>query len=93
MKSEAIYFDGAKAGDLVKQIDGVLSKSENAVEANNSDLNVEESVVRGSICNNENEISSFSGVITADSEGIKLDMSILEARLVKAIKESKSEIS
>ena len=76
MKSEAKYFDKAKAGDLVKHRNGVLSKSENAVEANNSDLNIEESVIRGSICINENEISSCSGVITADMEGIKLDMSI-----------------
>ena len=94
MKSDAMYFDGGKAGDLVKQINGVLSKSENVVEANNSDLDIEESVVRGSICTNENEISSYSGVATADMEGIKLDMSILEARLVKPIyKKSKSDIS
>ena len=76
MKSEAIYLDKAKAGDLVKQRNGVFSKSENAMKANNSDLNIKESVIRGSICINENGISSCGGVITADMEGIKLDMSI-----------------
>jgi hypothetical protein len=78
----------------VKKINGVLSKSDDTMEANNSDLNSEENIDRGSICINENEVSSYSSVIiTADIEGIKLDMSILEARLLNATKECKSDIS
>ena len=40
----------------------------------------------------ENEVSNCSGVITAEMEGIKLDMSILEGRFANAIKENKSDI-
>ena len=44
------------------------------------------------ICIDENKASNCSGVIAAEMEGIKLDMSILEGRFASAIKENNSNI-
>ena len=62
------------------------------LKVNNYDLSFEENIVEDPICIDENEVSNCSGVIAAEMEGIKLDMSILEGRLVNAIKENKSDI-
>ena len=91
-KSKTICFDGPKANDLVVRIQDALAKLDSVLEVNNDDLSFEENIVEDPICIDENEVSNCSGVIAAEMEGIKLDMSILEGRVVNAIKENKSDI-
>ena len=91
-KSKTICFDGPKADDLVVRIQDALARLDSVLEVNNDDLSFEENIVEDPICINENEVSNCSGVIAAEMEGIKLDMSILEGRFANAIKENKSDI-
>ena len=91
-KSGAIIFDGVKAGNLVKRIKDILSKPDDAVKTINSDLNMEANTDRGSSRIIENEVSSHNSTCSVVTEGIKLEMVILETRLVNTIKENKSDI-
>ena len=81
------------AGDLLKRIYNTLSSSDRVLEADNGDHNVEENIAGDSTCIDESEVSGCNSAISTDIEGIKLDMSILEARLVNIINENKSDIS
>ena len=91
-KSGAIIFDGVKAGNLVKRIKDILSKPDDAVKTINSDLNMEANTDRGSSRIIENEVSSHNSTCSVVIEGIKLEMVILETRLLNTIKENKSDI-
>ena len=77
---------------LVVRIQDSLARLDSVLEVNNDDLSFEENIVEDPICIDENEVSNCSGVIAAEMEGIKLDMSILEGRFANAIKENKSDI-
>ena len=87
-KSGAIIFDGVKAGNLVKRIKDILSKPDDAVKTINSDLNMEANTDRGSSRIIENEVSSHNSTCSVVIEGIKLEMVILETRLLNTIKEN-----
>ena len=91
-KSKTICFDGPKADDLVVGIKDALARVDSVLEVNKDDLSFEENIVEDPICMDENKVSNCSGVIAAEMEGIKLDMSILEGRFANAIKENKSDI-
>ena len=91
-KSGAIIFDGVKAGNLVKRIKDILSKPDDAVKTINSDLNMEANTDRGSSRIIENEVSSHNSTCSVVIEGIKLEMAILETRLLNTIKERMSDI-
>ena len=92
-KSGAIIFDGVRAGNLVKQIKDILLKLNDAEKTINSDLNLEANTDRGSSRIIENEVSSHNSTCCVVSiEGLKLEMVILQARLLNAIKKNKSDI-
>ena len=91
-KSGAIIFDGVKAGNLVKRIKDILSKPDDAVKTINSDLNMEANTDRDSSRIIENEVSSHNSTCSVVIEGIKLEMVILETRLLNTIKDNKSDI-
>ena len=74
------------------RIQDALARLDSVLEANNDDLSLEENFVEDPICIDENEVSNGSGLIAAEMEGIKLDMSVLEGRFANAIKENKLDI-
>ena len=78
--------------DLVGRIQDALARLDSVLEVNNDDLSFEGNIVEDPICIIKNEVSNCSGVIAAEMEGIKPDMSILEGRFANAIKENKSDI-
>ena len=91
-KSGVIIFDGARPGNLVKQIKDILVKLNDMEKTINSDLNLEANIDRGSSCIIENEVSSHNSSCSVVIEGLKLEMVILETRLLNTIKENKSDI-
>ena len=91
-KSGAIVFDGVRAGNLVKQIKDILLKLNDVEKTINSDLNLDANTDRGSSRIIENEVSSHNSSCSVVVEGLKLEMVILETRLLNNIKENKSDI-
>ena len=78
---------------MLKRIYDTLSKSDRVLEVDNDDHNVVENIAGDSTCIDKCVVSGCNIAITTDIEGIKLDMSILEARLVNIMNENKSDIS